>query len=95
MEEQKRLMLHEADFIVSLRADIERQYEEHPTGCGNSFGEILCYEIHENKLTFLWLAEKWGLSLTVLGELICDHCKRLEPMPIVRHSEIVSTNGRN
>ena len=25
---------------------IERLYEQHPTGCGGSFGEILCFEIH-------------------------------------------------
>ena len=66
-----------------LRADIERQYQADPTGCGASFGEILCWEIHSNSMTFVWLAEKWGLGIATLGELIWDHCKRLEPMPSV------------
>jgi len=64
---------------------IEEQYEQMPTGCGGSFGELLCYEIHENGLTFMWLAEKWGISLPALGELIWDHCKRLEGLPNVKH----------
>lgn len=68
-----------------LRRRIEESYLEHPTGCGGSFGEILCHEIHTQGLTFSWLAQKWGLSLPTLGELIWDHCKRLEPLPEVRH----------
>ena len=50
-----------------IRESIEAQYVDHPTGCGGSFGEILCWEIHTNGLTFIWLAKKWGMSLTVLG----------------------------
>lgn len=46
---------------------------------------MLCYEIHERGLTFAWLAEKWGISLAMLGELIWDHCKRLEELPKVDH----------
>lgn len=72
--------------ICSLRYAIELQYSDHPTGCGVSFGELLCWEIHENGMTFNWLAEKWGLSLATLGELIWDHCKRLEPLPRVKHA---------
>lgn len=68
-----------------LRGLIEDAYAEHPTGTGGSFGEILCHEIHENGMTFSWLAQKWGLSLPTLGELIWDHCKRLEAEPVVRH----------
>jgi len=68
-----------------LRAEIEQQYTDHPTGCGGSFGEILCHEIHTQGLTFSWLAQKWGVSLPVLGELIWDHCKQLEPLPNVQH----------
>ena len=68
-----------------LRQSIEEQYVDHPTGCGNSFGEILCWEIHSNGLTFQWLAEKWRINLSVLGELIWDHCKRLEEGPNVNH----------
>jgi hypothetical protein len=70
-----------------IRREIEKQYQDHPTGCGDSFGELLCWEIHENGMTFVWLAEKWGLSLPTLGELIWDHCKRLEPGPVVKHVE--------
>lgn len=29
-------------------------------------------------LTFKELAKKWGISITFLGELIADHCRRLE-----------------
>lgn len=68
-----------------LRWMIEEQYDDHPTGCGGSFGELLCYELHTNGLTFMWLAEKWGISLSTLGELIWDHCKRLEELPKVDH----------
>jgi hypothetical protein len=28
-------------------------------------------------LTFKELAEKWGISVSFLGELIADHCKKL------------------
>lgn len=72
------------DYLSDLRASIETQYRSNPTGSGNSFGEILCHEIHENGMTFLWLADKWGVTVGSLGELICDHCKRLEPPPGVR-----------
>jgi hypothetical protein len=71
--------------IERLRRSIEEQYLEKPTGCGGSFGEILCHEIHTRGLTFAWLAEKWGISLATLGELIADHCRRLEPLPKVDH----------
>lgn len=32
----------------------------------------------ETGLTFKELAEKWGISVSFLGELIADHCERLE-----------------
>ena len=71
--------------ILDFRTIIEERYKKNPTGCGNSFGEILCFEIHHGSdgeyvggLTFLWLAEKWKISVTFLGELISDHCERLE-----------------
>lgn len=64
-----------------FRDGIEEQYEQHPTGAGNSFDEILCYEIHhgsdgehEGGLTFRWLARKWQITTIFLGELISDHC---------------------
>lgn len=72
--------------IERLRRLIEDQYDQQPTGCGTSFGEILCWEIHSNGMTFVWLAKKWGVSLPTLGELICDHCKQLEADPAVDHS---------
>ncbi len=71
--------------LLEFRIIIEERYEQHPTGAGNSFDEILCYEIHhgsdgehEDGLTFLWLASKWGISVSFLGELIYDHCIGLE-----------------
>ena len=75
----------EEPHIERLRRLIEEQYLASPTGCGTSFGEILCWEIHTNGMTFAWLAEKWGLSLATLGELVWDHCKRLESGPLVDH----------
>jgi hypothetical protein len=72
--------------LERLRTLIEGQYYEHPTGCGGSFDEILCWEIHSNGMTFNWLAEKWGISLPTLGELIYEHCKGLENAPIVDHA---------
>lgn len=71
--------------IERLRLLIEGQYARKPTGCGGSFDELLCYEIHKGGLTFKWLAEKWGISLPTLGELIWDHCKGLESGPRVDH----------
>lgn len=74
--------------IARLRRLIVEQYSEHPTGCGNSFDEILCFEIHERGLTFVWLARKWGVTLPTLGELIYDHCKGLQDEPHVDHDYI-------
>lgn len=81
--------------IKVYREHIERMYDKAPTGCGGSFGELLCYELHtqpvnprmryktfsggfDTGLTFKELAEKWGISVSFWGELILDHCKRLE-----------------
>lgn len=77
--------MHEEDFGAMLRRKIVEQYANNPTGCGGSFDELLCWEIHSNGLTFRWLAEKWGVSLPTLGELIWDHCKQLEDLPSVDH----------
>ena len=79
--------------IERIRRLIEEQYLEHPTDCGASFGEILCWEIHSNGMTFVWLADKWRVSLPTLGELIWDHCKRLEADPEVHHEERSATAG--
>jgi hypothetical protein len=75
----------EEPYVERLRRLIEESYDAHPTGCGTSFGEILCWEIHSNGMTFVWLARKWGVSLPTLGELVWDHCKRLEQAPAVDH----------
>lgn len=32
-------------------------------------------------LTFVELADKWGISVEFLGELIADHCKKLGHSP--------------
>ena len=82
MPEQRK---EEITYLINVRRRIEEQYRAHPTGSGGGFGELLCHEIHENGLTFKWLAEKWGVSLPTLGELIWDHCKRLEDFPLVNH----------
>lgn len=79
--------MSEQSHLVRLRHLIEEQYQNHPTGCGGSFGELLCWEIHQNRQTFIWLAEKWGISLPTLGDLISDHCRRLEDEPHVQHGE--------
>lgn len=70
----------EPGYIEVLRDSLVEQYKKAPTGCGNSFGEILCYEIHRGQ-TFESLAQKWTISLPTLGRLIADHCDRLEPLP--------------
>ena len=70
--------------VELYRRLIEEQYDAIPTGCGVSFGEILCWEIHSNGKTFVALAEKWGVSLPTLGALIADHCDRLEALPRVQ-----------
>lgn len=33
--------------IEKFRGHIEKIYSHHPTGCGGSFDEILCYEFHD------------------------------------------------
>ena len=83
-------MDHEESFLENYRRRVEEQYVDHPTGCGGSFGELLCHELHhggnlEGGLHFSALATKWGIPVSVLGELIWDHCKRLEPQLQVNH----------
>jgi hypothetical protein len=81
--------------ITEFREYIESTYFNCPTGCGGSFDEILCFEMHtqpvnprmrcktfnngfDTGLTFKELANKWGISTDFLGELIADHCKKLD-----------------
>ena len=87
--------MKKSDKIEQFRRHLEEIYTNHPTRCGGSFGELLCFEFHDQPvnprmqckafsggfstgLTFKELAQKWGISVTFLGELIADHCKKLE-----------------
>lgn len=79
----------EEPHIERLRRLIEEAYLLVPTGCGGSFGEILCYEIHQGR-TFVDLAALWGISLPTVGELVWDHCKRLEADPKVDPQAVTS-----
>jgi len=74
----------ESNFLVQTRNHIVEQYKEHSTNCGSSFGELLCYELHVSNITFIQLAKKWGISLPTLGELIKDHCDKLQRLPRVK-----------
>ena len=55
---------------------------------GGCFGSILCHELHHGAdghgLHFSVLADKWGIPVSLLGDLIADHCKRLEPLLTVK-----------
>ena len=52
--------------------------EEHGYGYHNEdFGEILCYHIHELKMSFKILAEHFDITLDELAEVIADHIRRL------------------
>ena len=42
------------------------------------FGELLCHNLHVRNMDFRQIAAEWNVSLAVLGELIADHCRRLE-----------------
>lgn len=84
----------EEPFIESLRRRVEEQYANVRLGSGSvggCFGSILCDELHyggkdRHGLHFTALAEKWGIPVSVLGELIHDHCKRLERLLVVKHA---------
>lgn len=87
--------MREKQKINQFREHIENSYKKTPTGCGGGFGEILCFELHDQPinsrmgvktfnngfctgLTFKEIADKWGINVSFLGELIADHCKKLE-----------------
>jgi len=74
--------------ISIYREYIEKAYQNQQFGFSGGFDEILCYELHSNPvnprlrigekgLTFKELAQKWGISVAFLGELIADHCRKL------------------
>jgi len=81
--------LHEEPFIESCRRRVEEQYAHVQLGSGGiggCFGSILCHELHNGHgMHFSALAAKWGIPVSVLGELIADHCRRLEPLLTVNH----------
>jgi len=85
--------MHEESYIESCRRRVEEQYATTKLSSGSvggCFGSILCSELHsgghqQTGLHFTALAKKWGIPVTTLGELIWDHCKRLEPMLEVNH----------
>ena len=83
-------MSHEESYLEMLRRLIVEQYQNVILGSGGAaaeFGTILCHELHyggdDHGLHFTALAAKWGINVTTLGELIYDHCRRLEPLPVV------------
>lgn len=79
-------------YLESVRQRVEDQYAGVKLGSGSiggCFGSILCHELHNGNggegHHFTALAEKWGIPVSILGELIWDHCKRLEPLVRVNH----------
>ena len=84
---------HEESFIESCRRRVEEQYAHARLSSGSvggCFGSILCSELHHGGehnggLHFTALAAKWGIPVSVLGDLIADHCRRLEPQLQVTH----------
>jgi hypothetical protein len=86
-------MTHEESYIESCRRRIEEQYAHTQLSSGaigGCFGSILCSELHYGKdgngLHVTALAAKWGIPVSLLGELIADHCRRLEPLVKVNHA---------
>jgi hypothetical protein len=92
---------HEESYIESCRRRVEEQYA-HTTlssgSVGGCFGSILCSELHHGGphgegLHFSALAAKWNIPVSMLGEIIADHCRRLEPQLTVRHELLPSESG--
>lgn len=74
--------MSEETYLSMQRRQIEAAYEAMGgTGCGSSFGELLCYEMHVRGRTFVQLARAWSISLADLGDLIADHCRRMSEPP--------------
>lgn len=88
--------MSEEPYLESLRRRVEEQYRDIILGSGaigGCFGSILCHELHhggphKNGLHFIDLARKWRIPVSILGELIWDHCRRLEPLLQVDHEYI-------
>lgn len=75
--------------INQFRENVQKVYAENAFSYYVGFDEILCYEMHSQPvtprmdinsrgLTFKELAQKWGITVSFWGELIKDHCERLE-----------------
>ncbi|HEY0090765.1 MAG TPA: hypothetical protein VGB37_18080, partial [Candidatus Lokiarchaeia archaeon] len=78
--------------IDNFRTIIETCYNSDENNYNGGFDTILCFELHSQPvnprmgmrstsgfctgLTFNELAQKWGISVSFLGELIADHCKK-------------------
>ena len=82
----------EEPYLESCRRRVVEQYASTRLGSGTvggCFGSILCHELHHGGhgggLHFEALAQKWNIPVSLLGELIWDHCKRLEPLLHVNH----------
>jgi len=60
--------------LERIREHIEDSYESYPTGCGGSFGEILCFELHDQPInprmrnTTFNLGYSTGLTFKELAE---------------------------
>ena len=86
--------IQEETFLGSLRRRVEEQYKQTQLGSGSiggCFGSILCHELHHGGSTgtglhFSALAAKWNIPVSLLGDLIADHCRRLEPLLQVNHN---------
>lgn len=74
--------------IDLLRHRVEKQYANTRLGSGTvggCFGSILCHELHMGDdlqpagLHFTAIAKKWGITVSELGDLIADHCRKLKP----------------
>ncbi len=53
-------------------------YEIHTQPVNPRMSVKTCTNGFETGLTFKELAKKWGISVDFLGELIADHCTKLE-----------------
>jgi hypothetical protein len=52
-------------------------YELHSQPVNPRMRVKTCNDGFSTGLTFKELAEKWGISVSFLGELIADHCRKL------------------
>lgn len=53
-------------------------YEIHSQPVNGRMYTKTCTDGFSTGLTFKELAQKWGISTSFLGELIADHCRKLE-----------------